>query len=201
MGTAQSATELRPLGAILVGGQSVRMGRDKATLPYGGKTLAEAAADRLAPLTREVVFVGGLGRTWPGRQLVDVAVQRGPLAGVAAALREGDVLVMACDLPHVPRRFLEELLGTRNGLDGALYLGRTAGIQPLVALYRQSALAVAEATVNSDRPSMEAFVSQINVRRLDDQDLTRLGLDASIFTNVNHPDDYRRLVGKEVDHA
>ncbi|MHB1842584.1 MAG: molybdenum cofactor guanylyltransferase [Sulfobacillus sp.] len=201
MDTSQPAIELRPLGAVLVGGQSVRMGQDKATLPYGGKTLAEVAADRLAPWTREVLFIGGPGTSWPGRHLADIASGRGPLAGVAAALREGDVLVMACDLPHVPPRFLAELLATRSGLDGALYLGRTAGIQPLVALYRQSALAVAEMTVQSDRPSMEAFVSQISVRRLDDQDLTRLGLDATIFTNVNHPDDYRRLVGRELDHA
>ncbi len=201
MGAKPPVADERPLGAVLVGGHSVRMGQDKATLPYDGKTLAESAADRLAPLTKEVVFVGSSRRPWPGRQLLDIAPGRGPLAGLAAALREGDVLVMACDLPHVPRRFIEELLATEDGLDGALYLGRAAGIQPLAALYRQSALAVAEATVSSDRPSMEAFVSQINVRRLDDQDLARLGLDATIFTNVNHPDDYRRLVGAEGNHA
>lgn len=200
MATGRLAVAAGPIGAVLVGGRSLRMGQDKARLVLGGKSLAERARDLLAPITSRVVFVGGMG-SWPGAHLADAAADRGPLAGVVAALRQGDVLVLACDLPHVPRAFLAELTRTRADLDGALYSGQAAGSQPLAAFYRQSSLAAAELTLASERTSMEAFVSRLNVRRIDDAALAAMGYDAQIFTNLNRPQDYRRLVAAERNHA
>ncbi len=201
MSTPPAESDRRPMGAVLVGGHSLRMGRDKARLVLGGRSLAERAGELLRPLTRTVVFVGGEPDGWPGPHLQDAQAERGPLAGVVAALRQADVLVLACDLPHIPPAFLAELLLTDGVLDGALYSGQAAGSQPLAALYRRSALPAAELTLASDRPSMEAFVSRIHVRRLDDLALRQLGLDAGIFTNLNHPGDYQQLLAMEHPRA
>ncbi|HTC92325.1 MAG TPA: nucleotidyltransferase family protein [Terriglobales bacterium] len=46
-------------GLILAAGDSARMGRDKALLPWQGKTFLGAAIDSLAPYTELVIVVGG----------------------------------------------------------------------------------------------------------------------------------------------
>src|SRR5688500_7809469 len=101
-------SSLRFSGAVLAGGRSIRMGRDKALLPVGGRALVTIAADALRDAgASEVLVIGGdavalqdLGLTlvvdrWPGE---------GPLAGLATALAAAHdevVAVLACDLPFV----------------------------------------------------------------------------------------------------
>ncbi|HMJ77824.1 MAG TPA: molybdenum cofactor guanylyltransferase [Iamia sp.] len=108
-----------PVGAVLCGGASRRMGRDKALVPIEGVALARRVADALvAGGCARVLAVGGdatrlaaLGLEpvpdrWPGE---------GPLGGLATALGaadEGDVLVLApCDLLHPSPAAVATLLG------------------------------------------------------------------------------------------
>ncbi|HKY13916.1 MAG TPA: molybdenum cofactor guanylyltransferase [Microthrixaceae bacterium] len=100
-----------PLGAVLVGGASRRMGRDKATLRLAdGDPLGGRAIEALRPHVREVVLVGAsptqadaLGE----RTVADRAGPEGPMAGVSAALDVAigmgadRVVVLPCDLPRI----------------------------------------------------------------------------------------------------
>lgn len=95
--------------AILAGGQSLRMGTDKALLAWGGGTLIGAVRDRLAPQAGPLAIAGGaqaalglpvLPDAWPGRP--------GPLAGILAAMEwaasfgAAAVLTAPCDAPFLP---------------------------------------------------------------------------------------------------
>src|SRR6266436_4670837 len=95
---------------VLAGGKSIRMGQDKAFLPWEGQTLlarALEATQAVASLTR---IVGARAKFDAYANVVeDIFVDRGPLGGIHAALsltaREFN-LVLAVDLPFVTSALL-----------------------------------------------------------------------------------------------
>src|SRR5687767_13147461 len=93
---------------ILVGGSSKRMGRDKATLDFAGKTLVErtaATVRRVFPFSRITLVATDAGQadeTLP--VILDVHKARGPIGAIHAALESAQTewaLILACDLPFV----------------------------------------------------------------------------------------------------
>ena len=102
-----------PLGAILAGGASTRMGRDKALVPLAGRPMVEWVAAALAPVCGEVIVVG---RTEPVAGLQAVpdpgTPHLGPLSGLVAALAAAEgrpVLLVATDQPWVRTATLQRL--------------------------------------------------------------------------------------------
>jgi molybdopterin-guanine dinucleotide biosynthesis protein A len=127
--------------AILAGGASMRMGRDKALLVHEGRTLLErqvALARRLGP---QEVFVVGRTQAALGALracgLPDAQPGQGPLGGLAtvlAAMTTDHVLTVAVDMPALTPEFLGRLLAARAA--GVGVVPRTArGWEPTVAVY------------------------------------------------------------------
>ncbi len=121
------------VGVVLAGGQSRRMGRDKALLRLeDGRMLLERTVHvlRTVGLDDVLLSVSSAERTAALREAVpsaaalpviaDDAPNHGPLGGLAAALRARPgraVLLVACDLPHLDRRALELVVDAfRRGL-------------------------------------------------------------------------------------
>ena len=135
--------------AVLAGGASRRMGRDKATLAVGGVELASVALAAAARVADPVVLVAPEGhpaRRLPARLVTDPG--QGPLAAVAAALAALDddhVLVLAGDHPGLRVELLAHLAGLAAGAE-AVACRRGPRLEPLVAVYRRApALALARA--------------------------------------------------------
>jgi molybdenum cofactor guanylyltransferase len=112
----------RPVGVVLTGGASLRMGTDKALLGPVGDTLAERAVRALRGAgAASVVCVGGdrraLGRvadSW----LPDDRPGAGPLAALATAVRRlpgQTLLVSACDLPWISADAFTEVTAALRG--------------------------------------------------------------------------------------
>src|SRR5579862_8087270 len=99
---------------ILAGGQSSRMGSDKAFLELAGKPLIVRALELAHEVVTDVRIVGDakkFGRYAP--VVEDVYSNRGPLGGIHAALAQSEKecnLMLAVDLPFVPAQFLKYLL-------------------------------------------------------------------------------------------
>ena len=125
--------------AVLAGGQSRRMGRDKALLPLGGQTLIERVLAAAHPLGYPRVIIGdptayahfGLP-VHPDRR-----PSLGPLGGLYTALSTTatPVLLLACDLPFLTPDFLRHLVN-RRGPHQAVVPHTATGLQPLCALLR-----------------------------------------------------------------
>ncbi len=103
------------LGAILAGGESRRMGTDKALVPVDGVPMVERVAAALTAVVGAAVVVGRTG-TLAGLPCLpdDRPGHRGPLAGLATTLRRaGDraLLVVGVDQPFVRPETLRKLLG------------------------------------------------------------------------------------------
>jgi molybdopterin-guanine dinucleotide biosynthesis protein A len=131
---------------ILAGGKSSRMGRDKAWLDVGGRSLLARQVELAGTLGAREVFVSGradVDYTALGYQvLLDRFPGAGPLAGIEAALAAATsplVLVLAVDMPHMSVDVLRQLVGQCAETTGAI--PRVAGeIEPLAAVYPKSAL-------------------------------------------------------------
>ena len=93
---------------IMAGGQSRRMGSDKATLRLGTQTLLQEVVDVVAPLFAHLVVSVAAPRAdlpWP--QVCDQRPGLGPLAGLCAALAQSPtpwIFAVATDMPLSGRR-------------------------------------------------------------------------------------------------
>lgn len=185
-------------GLVLSGGQSRRMGRDKALLERGGKTALGRAVELLARHV-ERVFVSvrpdqaGDAERRRYDQVVDAYTGIGPAAGILSALEaypEVSWLVLACDLPNVDDATIEFLLRHRSERPFTAFRSSHDGLpEPLCAIYRPAA-----------RPLVAAFVQQgvVCPRKMlirSDTELLELP-DPLALDNVNTPEDLERVRGR-----
>ena len=138
------------LGAVLAGGHSRRLGRDKALLELDGEPLLLRAARVLGEVFSRVVVVSPAreGYSSLGLELVeDIVPDAGPLGGLHAALVNadgGDVFVLACDHPFVEAplvRYVADLhtkpeeVGDRSRVVRARVAQWNERLYPLCGLY------------------------------------------------------------------
>lgn len=105
---------MNPLGVILAGGGASRMGRDKALVEIAGRPMVEWVADGMRSVTSDVLVLGRSG-ILAGLECVpdDHPARRGPLAGLATALRlahDRPVLLVAVDQPWIRADTLHNLV-------------------------------------------------------------------------------------------
>lgn len=145
-------------GAILAGGKSHRMGRDKALVEVDGSTLLGVGYRALVEAgVSQPIVVGGDGDAYRGviTDLVTVDDDHpgeGPLGGIITALRRvppGDevIVILACDLSGV---CAESVLAVARALDlqprAQVAVVRHHGhLEPLHSAWRRSALLDLEA--------------------------------------------------------
>lgn len=148
------------------------MGRDKALLPYEGRTLVEWVAGQVREAVGEVRLVGAPERY--GHLEIPCLAERytgcGPLSGIEAALREGGAewsLVLACDMPGVNAPFLNELLaGVGPDVDAVVAIDEAGRIEPLCAVYGAQALPVVQRALKSGSFAVRDVLASLRLRRL-----------------------------------
>ena len=180
--------------ALLAGGQSTRMGRDKATLLVEGQPLWRRQLAVLAATgAREVFISGRKDGPWAGEitAIPDAAPDCGPLGGLTAALRHCTsawLLVLAVDMPKMTPTFLHQLLAEAEREQCGIVPTLRGFIEPLAAIYPRDALPFAEAALQSGQLKLESLL-----RTLAAAGLVRLRpvpeQEAQLFTNWNTPSD------------
>jgi molybdenum cofactor guanylyltransferase len=181
---------------ILAGGKSTRMGEDKAFLRLGQETLLSRALNLARSLTPNVRIVGEAAKFAEFSVVVeDVYPDRGPLAGIHAALVSKETalnLMLAVDTPFIERVFLEFLISDARRSDAVVTVPRSGGhIHSLCAVYRKEFAAVAEQSLITERNRIDALFSRVKVRVIEEAELQRLGFCPEMFRNVNTPEEWR----------
>jgi molybdenum cofactor guanylyltransferase len=186
---------------ILCGGKSSRMGRDKATLPFGPEQMLERVvrlmSEVLEPTNIVVVAAPEQELTkLPAAVAVarDLHKDRGPLEGLAAGLRQlagraGAVYATACDVPLLRPAFVArmfELLGDHEiavPRDGEHH-------HPLAAVYRATVLPHVERLLSADRLRPRFLFDEVNTREVSVEELRSIDPDLATLQNLNYPADY-----------
>ncbi|MGF1671179.1 MAG: molybdenum cofactor guanylyltransferase, partial [Balneolaceae bacterium] len=126
---------------ILCGGQSSRMGKNKALLQPDGKTMLNRLIQRAQPYFNEIVLLSGQNNYPYGlRQLPDAIENSGPLAGLIAAMKDshsGFLALLPVDLPLISDKTLQ-LLSVHNPVQKDICIAKSdERIQPLAGIYRK----------------------------------------------------------------
>ena len=185
-------------GAILIGGESRRMGRPKSALDYRGKSFAARVAEALRAVAREAFFVGDgelPADVPPLPRLADVAGIAGPLGGVLAALRhrpESAWLIAACDLPLIDARATRWLAAQRAGQVAILPRLAPDRVEPLFALYEPASRILLEALAARGERSLQSLGGEVDVSTPEPPPEL-----APAWRNVNTPADLDRLQSGE----
>src|SRR5690242_10756547 len=147
---------MRVGGFILVGGESSRMGRDKARLRFQSRLLVEHVAAQLMPFVDQVVLIGHPERyrDLNLQCLPDSRPNMGPLAGIETALlsrRAEWNIITACDMPAIETHWLVRLLDVARRTAAVCVVARDAAgvVQPLCAIYRDVCLPYVRAALDS----------------------------------------------------
>ncbi len=185
-------------GFVLAGGESRRMGRPKDQLVLGRETMLTRQARLLDSVTRSVAVLGPIERL-AGDGLHVIPDQRaglGPLGGIVTGLaftRTEYNLFVGCDLPFLTARFLEYLgaEATSSEADTTIPESRGGRLHPTCAVYRRRALKAAAASIERGDFSVRSFFPRVKCRVLHWPEIARAGFGASIFENMNTPEEYR----------
>jgi molybdenum cofactor guanylyltransferase len=187
-------------GFVLVGGQSRRMGRDKALLEFDGRVLFLRVANILKPYTREVTLLGSAARyTGFGLPVLeDQHPGKGPLGALYTGLRNSSCewnLFFACDLPFLNHRLIEMLLErTSDTIAQAIVPEAGDRWQPLCAAYHRSCLASIEAMLHqNENLSLVGLLSLVRVEVLTPGPSESPRAWEKMFLNVNTPAQWEQV--------
>lgn len=152
---------------LLAGGESRRMGQDKATLRLDGKPLWQIQLELLRKLNpHEILISAREDPAWRPDDVVfvpDKQPSRGPLSGLAASLGKIEtthLLVLAIDMPFMTEEHLLSLsAGIAPGVGVVPMIDHRA--EPLAAIYPFKAAAGAEAMLLGPDVSMRSFANRL----------------------------------------
>lgn len=179
---------------VLAGGQSTRMGADKAFVELDGVTLLARALELVAGVATDVRILGPREKLSKyGEVVEDEFANHGPLAGIHAALRSSTTdlsLMLAVDMPFVEARFLEYLANEGRKCSAVVTVPRAGGgWQPLCAVYRKPFADLAERALRQGKNKIDPLFAQVEVRIVEDAELKRQGFSVEMFRNLNTPEE------------
>lgn len=180
------------------------MGRDKGLLDFGGVPLIVHTARMIEPLVACVTVVGAPRRysAIGLRAIADLGdpgggskrIQRGPLAGIAAALAETRLpwnLIVACDLPYLSAAWLEWLLMRAIRSRGQVVIPRTGrGLEPLPAVYRRECGAAIAAALERGARKVTDVIGKLRTDVVDESEWRAIDPRGLVLKNMNTPRDY-----------
>jgi molybdenum cofactor guanylyltransferase len=182
-------------GIILAGGQSRRMGRDKAFLPFGRGVLIERVIEVIQQVTPNVILITNSPDQYQRFGLpmfADVIPDAGSLGGIYTGLISTKMpygLCLACDMPFVTPDFLHLLCDTAAQAD--VVIPRNAeDFQPLCAVYAQACLEPIRQKIAAGRLKITGFFDQVRVRVIDGELLAHYDPHDVMFFNANTPEEY-----------
>jgi len=186
------------VGIVLTGGDSRRMGANKALLRHGEKPFAQLAAELLQRECKSVYLVGGMPTElkplgWP--HMTDTSPGSGPLGGIATAFERtsaDNLVVLPCDLPLISQDIIQGVIArARQGWDVTVVLaGQT--LHPLVGVYSRRILPNLQRCLSEGDKSVKGLLS---LCRKDGMTIGYYAVDenAMPMMNVNTPLDFKNL--------
>ena len=185
---------------IQAGGQSSRMGEDKALKTFLGRPLIQRVIERLAPVADELIVTTNRPEDYfflSLRLIPDLKPGRGALGGLYTAIASAThpmVAVVACDMPFASPSLLEAAtrLMVQEGAD-VVIAKSDEGYEPLHAVYRrETCLPAIEAAIDADQWKVIAWFPEVKVRVLTSDEIKSYDPSGLAFWNVNTPEEFAK---------
>jgi molybdenum cofactor guanylyltransferase len=198
------STKTKLTAAILAGGQSRRMGQDKALLEVENRALIEYVLEVAREVADETLIVASDRPEYEqfGERVVpDKFPQSGSLGGIYSGVTEASndrCFVLACDMPFVNRdllRFMAELDHDYDVLIPSLAGDRSdqggeETLETLHAIYSKSCLPAIERQLNAGVFKVIGFFTEVNVRKLPEDVIVQHDPQLLSFFNANTPEEF-----------
>jgi len=177
---------------IMAGGDSRRMGTDKANVTLGDKTLLQTVTATMRQLFPQVIISVRQPRAdidLP--QVCDEQPDGGPLAGLVASLGQITTpwaFMVACDMPFVVPEVVELLAGHRLKHQAVVPVVH-GHPQPLAAFYAANCLALLRASLAVQQKGLRGVLKQLDVRYVDEAEMLKADPQLRSFFDLDTPQD------------
>ncbi len=186
------------IGAILAGGKSARMGRDKATLVLDNEPLIQRVYGVVREALNNTIVVSNNLKVMPGMNIPiikDVVAVQSPLAGIASALMYTGadyVFALACDMPFLSVNAIKYMLDNISGQD--IIIPETEkGYEPLHAIYGRSCISYMLTCIERGRHRIADIFPYLSVSMLKESPLFFCD-GVSVFTNINTEEEFEKAL-------
>jgi molybdopterin-guanine dinucleotide biosynthesis protein A len=152
--------------ALIAGGQSRRMGRDKAWIEWQGEPLWQIQLRKLSELNPSLLLVACREEqrlsSHEAEVLHDPPDNQGPLPALARCMARAQepLLALAVDMPHVTVPLLRELVHQGAATAGGAVFHGAHGYEPLCAMYPPAVLPLLEDSFARGNLRLQVFVQQ-----------------------------------------
>lgn len=183
---------------VQAGGESHRMGQDKALMPFLGRPLVQRVVDRLAPIADELIVTTNRPQDYRflSRPLFpDLKPGRGALGGLYTALSSATceaVAVVACDMPFASAALIEAARRLLVQEESDVVIPDSGdGLEPLHAVYRrETCLPAIEAAIEADQWRLISWFPQVKVRVFQPEEIKLHDPSGLAFWNLNTPEEF-----------
>jgi molybdopterin-guanine dinucleotide biosynthesis protein A len=184
--------------AVQAGGQSSRMGEDKALKLFLERPLVQRVVDRLQPIADELIVTTNRPDDYAFLQLPlhsDLKPGRGALGGLYTALASAShpfVAVVACDMPFASPELLQAMRKIMDEEQVDVVIAKSQeGYEPLHAVYRRATcLPAIESAIAADQWKVIAWFPNVRVRELTTDEVKHSDPSELAFWNVNTPEEF-----------
>lgn len=178
-------------GFILSGGQSTRMGADKALLQINKITLLENAIAICKPFCDEILISSDKPEheKFGYKIIPDEFKNCGPLSGIYSCLIKSQTewnFILSVDAAYVELDFIQTLLNYIDNFD-AIVPFHNKGKEPLISMYNKSGLSVMRQHLESGNFKMHNLLNALNTNYYNSQSWVEKY--PEIFRNLNRPED------------
>jgi len=187
---------------IQAGGESKRMGQDKALLDFLGEPLILRVINRVKAIADEIIVTTTQPENYSFLEyklVPDIIPHRGALGGLYTALwaAQFDIAaIIACDMPFINPNLLiaEREFLTQETAD--LVVPETEnGMEPLHAIYRkEKCLQPILEAIKTDRWRVDSWYKQVNLAPFPLKEIQKIDPDLLSFRNINTPEELQDAI-------
>jgi molybdopterin-guanine dinucleotide biosynthesis protein A len=193
--------------SIQAGGQSSRMGRDKALMGFLGQPLIQHVHQRVEFLAEDIFITSNRPDDYEFLNIpifTDIIPGIGALGGIFTALKSSKqhvVGVIACDLPFINPDLLSYCKDILVDSSVDVVIPRTEhGLEPLHAIYRvETCSPLVEAAINAGNRKAISWHAEAKIHIIPPEEIFQFDPHGIAFWNVNTPADFRKAEKKALE--
>jgi molybdopterin-guanine dinucleotide biosynthesis protein A len=179
-------------GIILSGGQSKRMGTDKALIHINEKTLLEKAIEICNTFCTHILISSNHRNheKYGYKVVADEIENCGPMGGIYSCLKHSKTewnFVISVDAVFVAPEFIAFLISEAGDFDTVIPIHQN-GKEPLIALYHKNILTEIKKMLDLGNFKMQNLLNLVNTKYVDSQDYVERF--PKLFRNLNRPEDF-----------